>query len=232
MQDPTKIPRLHSALKALYGSFCKRNLNCLSALLQKHAITTSGLQFLLKCRQYHVFPVFITRAINFSQLGRHLERIAEKLPARMLRAAIRDLRARLAGQQSDINDVWSDLFEQITDQVLWNALVDQKDAFYGYHRCKATKRLQAKFIGLFARGLPNDPYCGAFRPLPRSPISELPDHSADPCASSLRSGSDQFSPEEDTVSAASVCRPEQCIFEDSYTSSDIPDSAHFDRTLN
>ncbi len=106
MKDPEVIPRLHGALKAKYGSDCNRNLNTLSSLLRKRATTSAGLRCLLKCRQYHVFPAFITRSIKFSQLGWHLECLAEKLPARMLRAATRDIRSHLARLQGDVDAIW------------------------------------------------------------------------------------------------------------------------------
>ncbi len=161
MTDPELIPFLHGALRARYGGSCYRNLQVLSALLKKYTISTSGLHFLLKCLHFHVFPSFISRTLKFARtghVGRHLERLSERLPARMLRATIRDSRARLASIQTDLDAVWCNLYQQITDTCLWNALVGHKD-----HLCEnllfaSNKHLQKKFTGLFAR-VPNHAYC-------------------------------------------------------------------------
>ncbi len=176
---PVMIPKLHLALKAEYGSDCARNLNCLSTLLRKLAITDSGLTFLLKCRGRRVFPAFISRSVKFVRTGRHLERLAEKLPTRMLRAAIRDLRSRLASLQKEVDSVWVRLFSIVTDVALWNGLVQQKDSLFASILATSTLRLRHKFTGLFH---PNfelaDPYCIMRRVAPIGP--SRPDASAVP----------------------------------------------------
>ncbi len=59
-----------------------------------------------------------------------MEKLASKLPRRMLTAAIRDARARVVRLQRDVDAVWRSLFVKVTDVCLWNALADQKDAVY------------------------------------------------------------------------------------------------------
>ncbi len=117
-----------------------------------------GLQFLLKCHQFHMYPAFISRTINFAHYGHHLERLAMRLPGWMLRATICDMQARLASTQTDLDAVWLLLFDQISDNKHWNALVLHKDISYSHLLAICTKRLQKKFTGLFAH-IPNDPYC-------------------------------------------------------------------------
>ncbi len=150
MEDPGKVPSLYGALKVNNGGKCHRNLRLLSTLLKKRASTAVGLRFLLKCREYHMFPCFITRSVKFAHLGHHLEWLSEKLPERMLRAAIRDVWARLATIQEDLDSVWVNLYDRILDNALWNALVAHKDDFYYNQLETCTKRLAKKFTGLFA----------------------------------------------------------------------------------
>ncbi len=130
--DPEKIPRLHLALKATYGSDCVWNLNRLSALLRKLALSSTGLIFLLRCRRFNIFPKFVLRSVRFARLGRHLERLAVRLPRRILHAAIRDVRAREACLQQELNFVWNSLYRLITDASLWNRLVFQKDNYFSH----------------------------------------------------------------------------------------------------
>ncbi len=101
MMDLEKIPKLHSLLKLNYGSDVHRNLNRLSALLRKLALSTTGLAFLLRCRRANVFPAFIRRSVRFSRLSHHLDRLAARLPRRILRAAIHDVRSREAREPID-----------------------------------------------------------------------------------------------------------------------------------
>ncbi len=140
MEDPEEIPKLHGALKALYGSQCFRNLKHLLSLLKKRATTTTGSEFLLRCHYFHVYPAFIRRSVKFSFLGRHLERLAARLPRWMLRAAIRDMRTRLATIQRDLDCVWEN-FARILNHKLWNALVAHKDQFYYCQYVACTKCL-------------------------------------------------------------------------------------------
>ncbi len=139
----------------------QRNLNTLSALLWKIANSTASLVFLLKCRDYRVFPVFISKAVIFSQTGHHMTMLAGRLPKRLLRAATRDLRARLGQLQRDVDSLWERLFLQIEDIRLWNALVTQKDDVYFSTFSTASQRLGKKFAGLFHKkfGPPNDSFC-------------------------------------------------------------------------
>ncbi len=169
--DPVLVPFLHQALHATYGSICKRNVNYLSALLQKLAITTAGLEFLVKCRQFNVVPAFISKAVKFSRLGPHMERIASKLPLRMLRAAIRDLRVRLGRLQKDTTATWMFLYRIILDTVFWNALTFQKDNYFASILFSETTRLKRKFIRLFAV-YPNHSYTDGVTP----PRLQLPLH--------------------------------------------------------
>ncbi len=150
------VPKLHSVLNTTYGS-CHRNLNSLTTVLRKCAISTAGLVYLLKCRRHKVFPAFVTRSVRFMQLGQHLQRLAGKLPLKMLRAAIRDMRARCTQLQWEIDSIWRDLYSVIIDSELWNALVWQKDSYYSSIYRTATVRLRGKFAALFT-SCPTDPY--------------------------------------------------------------------------
>ncbi len=153
---------LHEALFAHYGSFCRQRLNDLTTLLRKLANAVSGLVFLLKCHRYRVYPRFIARSIKFTRLGWHMERLAGRLPGRMLHAAIRDVRSCTSHVQWDLDATWKALFRTVEDTLLWNRLVDQKDAFYSSTLMASTRRLQIKFVALFAFNLPEDPYCAAY----------------------------------------------------------------------
>ncbi len=64
------------------------------------------------------FPVFITRLVKFSQLGRHLEGLAERLPRHMLRVAIQDMRSGQARMQWELDSVWMILAGRIWDAFL------------------------------------------------------------------------------------------------------------------
>ncbi len=122
--DPEKeVLNLHSALKAKHGSVCRRNLNKLTTTLKSLAVCSTGLVFLLRCRQMNVFPSFIKRAIKVCPLGHFMERLAYRLPRRMLRAAIRDLRSRQSRLQTELDFLWSVLYRMIPERDLWNALV-------------------------------------------------------------------------------------------------------------
>ncbi len=151
------VPTFHQMLKTVYGSPCYRDLNILSTCLRKSATTEAGWEFLLRCRRCHVFPAFITRSIKFAQLGRNLERLARRLPVRMLNAAIRDMRIRTICLQQEIDSVWRSLFRLILDPCIWNQLVQQKDNYYNLHYTLATQKLKKKFVKLFAV-YPNDTY--------------------------------------------------------------------------
>ncbi len=156
--DPESVPSLHQNLKNIYGSPCDRNLNHLTICLRKLAITSSGLEFLVRCRDFHVFPNFIHKSIKFARLGRSLQRLAVRLPHRMLNAAIRDLRVRSLQLQQDVDSIWLCLFRTIRDRGLWNELVNQKDNYYQTIYGASNLRLRKKFIRLFAI-YPNDTYC-------------------------------------------------------------------------
>ncbi len=162
--DPVFVPALHGALTAEYGSNCHRNCNDLSACLRKLSGSVSSLVFLLKCRQYRVFPKFISKSIRFCQLGRHMERLAHKIPRRLLSAAIRDIRARTSWLEKEADSIWNSLFRMVIDAHLWNALVQQKDWQYYSSLMSSTSRLQKKFVRLFRGEVPNDPYCDALLP--------------------------------------------------------------------
>ncbi len=94
-----------------------------------------------------------------------MEHLAEKLPGRMLSAAIRDVRSRIARLEWDVHATWKSLFRVVEDARLWNALVEQKDSHYSSTLTTSTSRLQRRFVRLFARGIPNDPYCAATAPI-------------------------------------------------------------------
>ncbi len=87
-----------------------------------------------------------------------MRQLADRLPCRMLSAAIRDVRARAAGQQKDLNATWRALFQLVWDPCHWNVLVHQKDNFYTSMFKSTTWRLQKKFVVLF-HVIPNDSYC-------------------------------------------------------------------------
>ncbi len=129
----------------MYGSHCHRNLNSLTTLLWKLAVSSIGLVYLLKCRHYHVFPAFAMRSVKFTHFGHHLERIAEKLPRRILRVAIRDVRSRVALLQLKVDAIWNCLFSIVTRTDLWDALVLQKDSYYSSVYATSSTRLQKKF---------------------------------------------------------------------------------------
>ncbi len=78
-----------------------------------------------------------------------MERLAAKLPGRLLRAATRDVRTRLAQLQTEVDALWETLFHTITDARLWNALVAQKDNFYFAIHASVTDRLKRKLSALF-----------------------------------------------------------------------------------
>ncbi len=156
-----EVLRLHSILKTQYGSGCQQNLNRLTTLLKSLAFCSTGLAFLLECRELNVFPVFIARSVNFARLGCHLKRLAERLPRRILRAATRDLRSRQASLQEDVDSVWLVLYGQVTDVNLWNAIVTQKDSYYHRIYNQSLSRLQNKLNLLTAKQLNNDYYKNA-----------------------------------------------------------------------
>ncbi len=156
--DPIQNPGLHSALNACYGSRCCWSLKHLTALIQKAATSLAGLVFLLKCHKFGVVPSFVTKSVRFTCLGQHLERLAAKLPQRILSAAIRDTRAQLAALQKSLDATWVFLYETITDSRLWNTLVCLKDQFYLEIFMTVSWRLKKKFVVLF-RIIPDDPYC-------------------------------------------------------------------------
>ncbi len=91
--DPIQTPGLHGVLADRYGSNCHRSIQHLTVLIRKTAVSVAGLIFLLKCRRYNVMPNFIRQSVKFACLGPHLERVSRSMPHRMLRAAIRDVRA-------------------------------------------------------------------------------------------------------------------------------------------
>ncbi len=133
---------IHRALILTYGSSIRRELNVLTASLRKMALAVSGLQFLLQCRRHHAVPRFASDAVRFAQQGDHLRRLAEKLPGRILRAAIRDSRQRLFQTQQTIDIYWIRLHKIIKDHRLWNAVVEQKDAMFYRAVCEASLRLR------------------------------------------------------------------------------------------
>ncbi len=150
------VPNLHSALRARYGSHVNRNSTTLSALLKKLSIVSTGLLYLLKCRDSKVFPAFVTRSVKFATLGLHLQRLASRLPRRLLRAAIRDMRAREARLQAEIDAVWHLLFRTVKDARFWNALVRHKDAQFDFFYQISLHRLEQKFARLLPER-PRDP---------------------------------------------------------------------------
>ncbi len=152
--DPVLVPKLHQALKATYGRLCFQNISHLTTLLRTVAKSNASLVYLLNCRWYRVYPPFVTRSVRFGQPGRNLERLAARLPQRILRAAIRDARSRLALLESQVNTIWTLLYRTITDVRLWNALTLQKDFYYSYYLRLASQRLQRKFFAL--RAWPSD----------------------------------------------------------------------------
>ncbi len=77
----------------------------------------------------------------------------------MLRAAIRDLRAREARLENEVDSVWLLLFDLISDTTLWNVLVAQKDGFYSQVFALSTAHLKKKFTGLFVRQPLWNSYC-------------------------------------------------------------------------
>ncbi len=125
-------------------------MNQLTTLLRKLATSAAGLEFLINCRDCCVFPAFISRTFRFAPLGRSMHRLARKLPMRLLRATIRDVRARLANLDWDISVVWSCLFRTIRNTELWNTLVSQKDTFFSSMFAASTDRLRRKFRALCA----------------------------------------------------------------------------------
>ncbi len=147
------VPSLHAVLKLRYGSQIHRNLNSLSTLLHKLAVVATGLAFLLQCKWNNVYPAFVMHSVRFTCTGRHLERLANKLPCRILCAAIRDVCVRLSGLQKDVDDVWLDLYSTVTDTQLWNILVTQKDRAYFSMHISSTARLSNKLGLLFAAQL-------------------------------------------------------------------------------
>ncbi len=155
--DRANVPSLHLALKAAYGSYVQRNLNVLTSCLRKLATTAAGLEYLLCCRRCHVYPTFISRSIKFAKLGRNLERLATRLPQRMLRAAIRDVRVRFLALEREVDSLWANLFRIVFDATLWNALVSQKDSVFFTAHSTASLHLKRKFVALFAV-FPNDSY--------------------------------------------------------------------------
>ncbi len=165
--DLAMVSTFHQALNAKYGTDCCRNLNILSALLRKLVVSSSGLVYLQKCCFHRVYLAFIAQSVKFSQLGHHLERLAYKLPGRMLRATIRDVRSCIAHLEKEIDSVWIRLFWTITDVILWNNLVKQKDIFYASILTTSSLHLRKKFVGLFYRA-PDDPYCHFARAPPKT----------------------------------------------------------------
>ncbi len=155
--DPEKVPSLHLLLRNRYRSLCKRNLNSLSACLQKSASTYAGLEFLLRCRRCHVFPAFVSRSVKFAQLGRTMERLARKLLHKILRVAIRDMRIQSMDLQEEIDSYWRYLERMVTDVFFWNMLVKQKDCYFDAQYLLSSQKLKKKFIRLFAV-YPNDSY--------------------------------------------------------------------------
>ncbi len=148
MDPDIRVPALHRALTAKYGSICNRNVNHLTIVLRKLAMTTSSLDFLLRCKRFGVFPNFISRAVRFARNGQCMRRLAERLPLRMLRASIRDTRVRLGHLERDLDGAWLCLYRTVSDARLWNALVGQKDAYYTTIYSAATLRLARKFAAL------------------------------------------------------------------------------------
>ncbi len=139
--DPVS-PTLHLALKALYGSELSREMNHLTSLIRKLALVSCGLEFLIQFRHNHVFPRFISNAASFACHGEHLSRLARRLPIRMLRAAIRDNRVRLAQIQWAVDNLWIRLYDVIQDDFYWNSIVVQKDALFDRSCQTATCRLR------------------------------------------------------------------------------------------
>ncbi len=146
--DPDR-PALHFILNTVYGSQVRWDLNQLTASLRKLASVSCGLEFLLYCREFRVFPKFVTGAIRLSQLGGHLSRLARRFPLRILRAAIRDMRCRCAEAQQTVNDYWIRLFHAVKDNELWDFLVLQKDSMYNRAVWTVSLRLRRKFSALF-----------------------------------------------------------------------------------
>ncbi len=143
--DPDRVPVLHQALKAAYGSGIQRNSNRLTALLRSLAGSIASLAFLLECRRSDIFPLFISRMVRIVPTGQHLQRLTEKLPRRLLRATIRDVRTRLAYFQKEVDCLWTVLHGVISDPSLWNGLVMQKDSLFAHTLTLATQRLERKF---------------------------------------------------------------------------------------
>ncbi len=120
-----------------------------------------------------------------------MERLAERLPTRMLCAATRDLRIHLVRLQRDVDVAWTELFRTIRDSHFWNALTCQKDAFFCSVLASETVHLHRKFIRLIAV-LPIHPYSD--RPRlhgsdhnPTSPTSHSTSQTAFSIASSILS---------------------------------------------
>ncbi len=109
----------------------------------------------------HTSSTFISQSIKFAQIGRHLERLAEKLPKRMLRAGIRDIRSRIVRLECQVDALWAGLFRTVLDATLWNGLVEQKDTYFSFVQLSSSLRLRRKFVALFCAKypVPNDPYC-------------------------------------------------------------------------
>ncbi len=178
MKNP-EVLCIHNELKRVYGSPCHSDLNALSTLLRKLATTSAGLEFLVGCREVGVLPSFVANCMVFTQKGPHLQRLAEKIRTRILKAAIRDSRQRMGRLQKDVDECWIRLFHLVTDPKLWSILVEQKDAsfFRQFHR--TAWRLRLKFVSLCAAGAEMT-FSENYRH--RSPVSAN-DSSAEPVAS-------------------------------------------------
>ncbi len=155
--DDPVISTLHQALTAIYGSETRRDLNRLTVLLRRMALSACGLEFLLHCRRHNVFPNFITNSFKFSQAGDHLCRLVEKLLAQIRRAAIKDSCECLAETQCSVDNCWRWLSASIKENTHWDILVAQKDTFYTRTVQDVSLRLRWKFTALFA-GPPNSTY--------------------------------------------------------------------------
>ncbi len=150
----------HWALTALYGSHVRRDLNKLTSQIWNLARTEAGLEYLLQCRRWGVYPKFISKSIRIMRRGDHLDRLIRRLPARFLRAAICDVRRRRSQLWSSLDQLWSQLYEALNDIRQWNHLVILKDHLYFASINFTTLRLRRKFSALFVTPPDSDYYIG------------------------------------------------------------------------
>ncbi len=155
MVDPEFLC-LHKTIVGIYGSATHRNLNALTMLLCKTAVTAAGLQFLLSWRREGLFLNFVNASINFAHRGPNLHRLATKLRIRILRASIRDSRERIWELQKEVDRCWIALFDKVTDERLWSNLVGQKDHFFANWKLSMDRRLRVKLNALRTRSHQNN----------------------------------------------------------------------------